>query len=68
MKIYTLTNTITGEEKNFIKKTRLAKTIGVNTDRIEMAVLKNQPIRKRNGEEYAIEYRNIDLGIKTEDS
>ena len=68
MKIYTLTNTITGEEKNFIKKTRLAKNIGVNTDRIELAIMKNQPICKRNGEEYTVEYRNIDLGIKTEDS
>lgn len=68
MKIYTLTNTKTGEEKNFIKKNRLAKDIGVNTDRIELAIAKNQPIRKRNGEEYAVEYRNIDLGVKTEDS
>ena len=67
MKIYTLTTSQTGEEKNFIKKNRLARTIGVNTDRIELAIVKNQPIRKRTGEEYAVEYRNIDLGIKTED-
>lgn len=67
MKIYTLTNTQTGEEKNFIKKNNLAKTIGINTDRVELAIMKNQPIRKRNGEEYTVEYRNIDLGIKTED-
>ena len=67
MELYKITNKITGEEKYFIKKNNLAKNIGVNTDRIELAVMKNQPIRKRNGEEYTVEYRNIDLGIKTED-
>lgn len=67
MRIYTLMNTQTGEEKNFIKKNNLAKNIGVNTDRIELAVMKNQPIRKRNGEEYTVEYRNIDLGVKIDD-
>ena len=67
MKIYTLTNTQTGEEKNFIKKNNLAKNIGVNTDRIELAIMKNQPICKRNGEEYTVEYRNIDLGVKIDD-
>lgn len=68
MKIYTLRNQKTGEEKNFIKKNRLAKTIGVNTNRIELAIVKNQPIRKRSGEEYTVEYRDINLGVKTEDS
>lgn len=67
MELYTLKNIKTGEEKNFIKKNRLAKTIGINTDRIELAVAKNQPIRKRNGEAYTVEYRNIDLGVKIED-
>lgn len=67
MRIYTLTNTKTGEEKNFLKKNQLAKTISVNTDRIELAIMKNKPINKRTGEEYRVEYRDIDLGIKTED-
>lgn len=67
MKIYTLTNTQTGEEKNFIKKNRLAKAIGVNTDRIELAIAKNQPICKRTGEEYHVEYRDVNIGLKLED-
>lgn len=67
MKLYTVKNLKTGEEKNFIKKNRLAKDIGVNTDRIELAIAKNLPICKRTGEEYTVEYRNIDLGVKTED-
>ena len=68
MKIYTLKNPKTGEEKNFIKKNRLAKAIGVNTDRIELAIAKNQPICKRTGEEYHVEYRNINIGLKIEDN
>lgn len=68
MELYTLKNQKTGEEKNFIKKNNLAKTIGVNTDRIELAIMKNQPIRKRNGEEYTVEYRDINLGVKIEDN
>lgn len=67
MRIYTLKNLKTGEEKNFIKKNRLAKNIGVNTDRIELAIMKKQPICKRNGEEYTIEYRNVNIGVKLED-
>ena len=67
MQIYTLKNPKTGEEKNFIKKNNLAKNIGVNTDRIELAIMKNQPIRKRNGEEYTVEYRDINIGLKLED-
>ena len=67
MRIYTLTNTQTGEEKNFIKKNNLAKTIGVNTDRIELAITKNRPINKRTGEKYTVEYRDINLGVKLED-
>ena len=67
MKMYTLTNLKTNESLNFIKKTNLAKHIGANVEKVELAIVKNQPIRKRNGEEYAVEYRNIDLGIKTED-
>lgn len=67
MELYTLKNQKTGEEKNFIKKNNLAKTIGVNTDRIELAIMKNQPICKRNGEKYTVEYRDINLGVKIED-
>lgn len=67
MKLYTLKNLKTDEEKNFIKKNRLAKNIGVNTDRIELAIAKNQPIRKRNGEEYTVEYRDVNIGLKIED-
>ena len=67
MKLYTLTNTQTGEEKNFIKKNNLAKSIGVNLDRIEMAIAKNQPINKRTGEQYTIEYRDVDVNFNIED-
>ena len=67
MKLYTLTNTQTGEEKNFIKKNNLAKSIGVNLDRIEMAIAKNQPISKRTGEQYTIEYRAVDVNFTIED-
>lgn len=68
MELYTLKNIKTGEEKNFIKKNKLARTIGVNTDRIELAIMKNQPICKRSGEEYTVEYRNVNIGIKIEDN
>ena len=67
MKIYTLKNQITGEEKNFIKKNNLAKSIGINTDRVEMAIAKNQPINKRTGEQYTIEYRDVDVNFNIED-
>ena len=56
MKIYTLKNQITGEEKNFLKKNSVAKAIRVNTDKIELAVMKNEPINKRTGEKYSIVY------------
>ena len=67
MKLYTVKNQKTGEEKNFIKKNRLAKDIGVNTTRIELAIATNQPISKRNGEEYTVEYRDVNIGLKIED-
>ena len=67
MKIYTLKNQITGEEKNFIKKNSVAKAIGVNTDKVELAVMKNQPINKRTGEKYIIEYRDINVNLDIED-
>lgn len=67
MKLYTLKNQITGEEKNFIKKNNLAKSIGVNLDRIEMAIAKNQPINKRTGEKYTIEYRDVNVNFNIED-
>ena len=67
MKIYTLKNQITGEEKNFIKKNSVAKAIGVNTDKIELAVMKNQPINKRTGEKYSIEYRDVNVNLDIED-
>lgn len=67
MKIYTLKNQITGEEKNFIKKNSVAKAIGVNTDKVELAVMKNQPINKRTGEKYTIEYREVDVNFNIED-
>ena len=67
MKLYTLKNQITGEEKNFLKKNSVAKTIGVNTDKIELAVMKNQPINKRTGEKYTIEYRDVDVNFNIED-
>ena len=67
MKIYTLKNQITGEEKNFLKKNSVAKAIRVNTDKVEIAVMKNVPINKRTGEQYTIEYRDVDVNIKIED-
>ena len=67
MKIYTLKNQITGEEKNFLKKTSVANAIRVNTDKVEIAVMKNQPINKRTGEQYTIEYRDVDVNINLED-
>ena len=67
MRLYTLTNTQTGEEKNFIKKNNLAKSIGVNLDRVEMAIAKNQPINKRTGEKYTIEYRDVNVNFTIED-
>ena len=67
MKLYTLKNQITGEEKNFIKKNSVAKAIGVNTDKIELAVMKNQPISKRTGEKYSIEYRDVNVNFNIED-
>lgn len=67
MRIYTLKNQITGEEKNFLKKNSVAKTIGVNTDKIELAVMKNQPINKRTGEKYTIEYRDVNVNFNIED-
>lgn len=67
MKLYTLKNQITGEEKNFLKKNSVAKAIRVNTDKIELAVMKNQPINKRTGEKYTIEYRDVDVNFNIED-
>ena len=67
MKIYTLKNQITGEEKNFIKKNSVAKAIRVNTDKIELAVMKNEPINKRTGEKYTIEYRDVNVNFNIED-
>ena len=67
MKIYTLKNQITDEEKNFLKKNSVAKAIRVNTDKVELAVMKNQPINKRTGEKYSIEYRYVDVNFNIED-
>lgn len=67
MKIYTLKNQITGEEKNFLKKNSVAKAIRVNTDKVELAVMKNEPINKRTGEKYTIEYRDVDVNFNIED-
>ena len=67
MRIYTLKKQITGEEKNFLKKNSVAKAIGVNTDKIELAVMKNQPINKRTGEKYTVEYRDVDVNFNIED-
>lgn len=67
MKIYTLINTVTGEEKNFLKRASVAKAIRINTDRIEMAIAKNQPINKRTGEKYTIEYRDVNVNFNIED-
>ena len=67
MKIYTLKNQLTGEEKNFLRKNSVAKAIRVNTDKIELAVMKNEPINKRTGEKYTIEYRDVDVNFNIED-
>ena len=67
MKIYTLKNQITGEEKNFLKKNSVAKAIGVNTDKVELAVMKDQPINKRTGDKYTIEYRDVNVNFNIED-
>lgn len=67
MKIYTLKNQLTGEEKNFLKKTSVANAIRVNTDKVELAVMKNEPINKRTGEKYTIEYRDVDVNFNIED-
>ena len=67
MRIYTLKNQLTGEEKNFLKKTSMAKAIRVNTDRVELAVMKNEPINKRTGEKYTIEQRDVDVNLNIED-
>ena len=67
MKLYTLKNQLTGEEKNFLKKNSIAKAIRVNTDKVEIAVMKNQPINKRTGEKYTIEYRDVDVNLNIED-
>ena len=67
MKLYTLKNQITGEEKKFLKKNSVAKAIRVNTDKVEIAVMKNQPINKRTGEKYTIEYRDVDVNFNIED-
>ena len=67
MRIYTLKNQITGEEKNFLKKNSVAKAIRVNTDKVELAVMKNQPINKRTGEQYTIEYRDVNVNFNIED-
>ena len=67
MQIYTLKNQITGEEKNFLKKNSIAKAIRVNTDKIELAVMKNEPINKRTGEKYTIEYRDVNVNFNIED-
>ena len=67
MKLYTLKNQITGEEKNFLKKNSVAKAIRVNTDKIELAVMKNEPINKRTGEKYTIEYRDVNVNFNIED-
>ena len=67
MKIYTLKNQLTGEEKNFLNKNSVAKAIRVYTDKIVLAVMKNEPINKRPGEKYTIEYRDVDVNFNIED-
>ena len=67
MRIYTLKNQITGEEKNFLKKTSVANAIRVNTDKVQLAVIQNEPINKRTGEKYTIEYRDVDVNLNIED-
>lgn len=67
MRIYNLKNLNTGEDKYFLKKANIAKNLGANVDRVEVAVFKNRPIKKHGGEKYLIEYRDIDVGVKIED-
>ena len=67
MQIYTLKNQITGEEKNFLKKNNAAKAIRVNLDKLELAIMKNEPINKRTGEKYTVEYRDVDTDFNIED-
>ena len=67
MKLYTLKNQITGEEKNFLKKTSVANAIRVNTDKVRLAVMKDQPINKRTGDKYTIEYRDVNVNFNIED-
>lgn len=67
MKLYTLKNEKTGEEKKFLLKSNLGYYIGVNSAQIDVAILNNRPIKKRTGEVYSIEYKDIDIGIKIED-
>lgn len=67
MKIYTLKNQITGEEKNFLKKTSVANAIRVNTDKVQLAVIQNEPINKRTGEKYTVEYRDVNVNFNIED-
>ena len=67
MKLYTLKNQITGEEKNFLKKTSVANAIRVNTDKVQLAVIQNEPINKRTGEKYTVEYRDVDVNFNIED-
>ena len=67
MQIYTLKNQITGEEKNFLKKNNAAKAIRVNLDKLELAIMKNEPINKRTGEKYTIEQRDVNVNLNIED-
>lgn len=67
MKLYTLTNLNTGETKNFVFKSNLGYCIGVNSAQIDVAILNSRHIKKRTGEVYSIEYKDIDVGIKIED-
>ena len=67
MKLYTLKNQLTGEEKNFLKKNSVAKAIRVNTDKVQLAVIQNEPINKRTGEKYTVEYRDVDVNFNIED-
>lgn len=60
MKIYTITDNNTGEEKNFIFKSHAAKSLGINTNRIELALL-GRPYKN-----YTIEYRDVDINIPLE--
>lgn len=67
MKLYQLINTSTGETKNFIMKSSLGYYIGVNSAQIDVAILNSRPIKKRTGDIYKIEYKDVDIGIKIED-